>query len=105
MDVVIKIPDTQVALVVEMLRKASGKTINLSSDLVEAQGNITFAWKAEDEADVAFITRALKELLLGVVRWGIRVKDTNRYRLECKKIISTVPKIKDSLPDDLTKEL
>lgn len=99
--ITITIPDEHTDLVLEMLRKASGKTINLSCDLVEPNGTIEYDWQEDSETDLAFAQRAIRSVLLGIVKWGVVVKETNRYKQDLRDKQDEVTPITVNVSDDI----
>ena len=99
--ITITIPNKHTDLVLEMLKKASGKTINLSCDLVEPNGTIEYDWQGDSEADLAFAKRAIRSILYGITKWGVEVKDTNRYKQDLRDKQEEVTPVTINVPDDI----
>ena len=97
MDITITISDEYTDLVFEMLQKVSGKEIKLSSDLVEVDGSFSYDWLKEGEKPLDFSNRAIKSILSGIVKWGLLVKDTNRFKLDLQKKQEEIKPV--SIPD------
>ena len=99
--ITINIPDKHAELVLEMLKKSSGKEIRLSSDLIEVDGKFNYNFKSDGETDLEFANRAMKSILLGIVEWGLLVKDSNRYKQELRYAQDSIAPVSVDMPNDL----
>jgi len=101
MKISFEIPESRKDLVLEMLKKSSGKVVTLSSDLVDSQGNFNYSWKGEEESEEDFVLRSIQSIIEGVVKWGLLVKDTNRFNLELESKRKEVVPIVVDIPPNL----
>lgn len=97
----IKVPNKYEDLFIKMLKKTSGKSVTLSSDLVNINGKFQFDWKDDNESNQEFTDRAIRAILFGIVEWGQLVKETHRYNIEIQHSTELVNPITVIIPEDI----
>ena len=99
--ITITIPDEHVPLVLEMLKKSSGKTISLSNQYVSPTGSIFYDFKSDDETNLQFSKRAVLSILKGFIKWGIAVKEEHRYAMDLEDAKDALEPITVDMPEDV----